>query len=181
MNHIFLDLEMHPIDKKYRHERTICFREIIEIGAVMLNDCNQEIADYKAYVKPDFSEYVSTYIHDLTGISTGNLFFADRLDTALPKFLAWCESYGEDYTIHAWSDSDLKQIQNEMKLKNIALSQDIMKAFSTWNDFQYDFECLIKVENHISLENALASIGIVFSGKKHDALWDSRNTAKLYT
>ncbi len=27
---------------------------------------------------------------------------------------------------------------------------------------------------------ALASIGITFSGRKHDALWDSRNTAKLY-
>lgn len=180
MNHVFLDLEMHPINKKYRYERSICSREIIEIGAVMLNHNNQEIADYKAFVKPDYSDSVSTYIYDLTGISSGDLFFADKLDVALTKFLSWCESYGEDYIIHAWSASDLEQIQNEMKLKGITSSPILMKAFSAWNDFQCDFENLIEVEEHISLENALASIGVVFSGRKHDALWDSRNTAKLY-
>ncbi len=74
MNHIFLDFEMQPINRKYRKERSICPREIIEIGAVMLNDNNQGIMDYKAFVKPDFSDDVSTYIYDLTGISYGDLF-----------------------------------------------------------------------------------------------------------
>ena len=43
MNRVFIDLEMHPIPFNCKEERQICTQEIIEVGAVMLNDKNEEI------------------------------------------------------------------------------------------------------------------------------------------
>ena len=38
MHNIFIDLEMHPIPRSYTDEREICSQEVIEIGAVKLNE-----------------------------------------------------------------------------------------------------------------------------------------------
>lgn len=43
MNHIFIDFEMNPIEKKHKEARQICTHEIIEMGAVMLDKNYEEI------------------------------------------------------------------------------------------------------------------------------------------
>ena len=40
MKKIFIDLEMHPIPRSFTAEREICTQEVIEIGAVKLNEEN---------------------------------------------------------------------------------------------------------------------------------------------
>lgn len=52
MKHIVIDLEMNALDKKYAKERQICGREIIQIGAVLLDDQYQEIECFNTLVKP---------------------------------------------------------------------------------------------------------------------------------
>ena len=47
MKHIFVDFEMHPIAKEFQNERKICPCEIIEFGAVMLDDDFIEISSFK--------------------------------------------------------------------------------------------------------------------------------------
>ena len=37
MKYIFLDLEMNPVNREFKEVRKCCSREIIEIGAVMLD------------------------------------------------------------------------------------------------------------------------------------------------
>ena len=49
MFHIFVDFEMNVIDKAYREQRMICKREIIEIGAVKLDE-NCEVIDTFSYI-----------------------------------------------------------------------------------------------------------------------------------
>ena len=53
MKHIFVDFEMHPIAKEYKEEKVICQREIIEFGAVMLDESFKEITSFKAFVQPE--------------------------------------------------------------------------------------------------------------------------------
>ena len=43
MKHIVIDLEMNALDKKFKDERIICGSEIIQIGAVLLDEQYQEI------------------------------------------------------------------------------------------------------------------------------------------
>lgn len=46
MKKIFVDLEMNPIRDKAA--RRICRSETIEIGAIMLDESNQEISSFKS-------------------------------------------------------------------------------------------------------------------------------------
>ena len=51
MYKIFVDLEMHPIPRSLKEERKICTQEIIEIGAVKLNEENEEISSFCEFAR----------------------------------------------------------------------------------------------------------------------------------
>lgn len=177
MKRIFVDFEMNAVDKKYKDERKQCHREIIEIGAVMLDEEWNEIASYKKYVKPEFNSTIYKRYEELTGISTGMVVGARTFGEALQAFVEWC---GEDYTIYAWSDSDKTQIKKEAALKKFPQNDAYEYMLDNWVDFQAEFGEIVGAKEDISLENALNMCGITFKGRKHDALYDARNTGSLY-
>ena len=119
MNHIFVDFEMNPIEKKYKEVRQICTHEIIEIGAVMLDENYEEIAAFKRYVKPEYSTEINKKCRELTGITTEMVQDAPGFEEALLEFVIWCMDQGEPFEIYAWSENDLLQLTGEMRLMGI--------------------------------------------------------------
>ncbi len=180
MQHIFVDLEMHPIDRRYSSERSIIRNEIIEFGAVMLDDDLNEISTFKEFVKPELMFRMKEKIKVLTGITQAQLASADKFSVVLQEFMDWCKSMGEDFRIYAWSENDLEQIQGELKIKQVEITPEIQQLMDNWEDFQKEYCQIVKAESRINLEKALNCVGIIFDGKMHDALWDARNTAQLY-
>lgn len=178
MRYIFVDFEMNPVSKKFSEVRKICGREIIEIGAVMLNENLEEIDQFKVFVKPEFNSSICKKYEELTGISTNMVASATPFSKAYMEFVAWCGS--EDYEIYAWSDNDKIQIEREMLLKNYEKDSEIEYMFEHWIDFQKIFSEIIQSKRVLSLEKALNVCGITFLGQKHDALCDARNTSLLY-
>ncbi len=178
MYRIFVDLEMHPIDRKYKEERKICRSEIIEIGAVKYDEENKELDSFKAYVHMQYSERVRMKIQDLTGITTDMLRNAKILSEVLPTFVEWCGE--EEYTIYSWSESDIIQILDETALKSIADTEGMRRMFRSWRDFQDDFDSMFHMPKQTSLGAALDAVGLGYSGRAHDALNDARSTAELY-
>jgi len=181
MNRIFVDFEMHPISKDYFEQRQVWKYEIIEFGAVMLDEDGNEMDSFKSYVQPQFMKRYSGMIKDLTGISEESLLAASGFKTVLDKFVSWCCSKGQEFTVYAWSDSDLIQIMREMELKGIPCKgDDLDYTLSHWIDFQKEFTNLIGFDRPLSLKDALVYGGILPEGHLHDALWDARNTAELF-
>ena len=68
MKHIVIDLEMNKIARS-SEARKICKSEIIEIGAVMLDENLQEIGNFRTYVKPEYNDKIAAEIRNLTGIT----------------------------------------------------------------------------------------------------------------
>lgn len=180
MKHIFVDFEMQRLDKSFKTERAICKQEIIEIGAVMLDDDYNEISTFKRYVKPDFSKHISRNITELTGITDNYLFCCKRINVEIEAFAEWCLSFGEEIKVYAWSENDLKQINKEFELKNLFFSPNMRKIVDNWVDLQAEYDKEIGAARPTSLTRALESIGIYFQGHMHDALDDSRNTATIF-
>ena len=58
MRYIIMDLEMNRIADRYRMERQVCKMEVIEIGAVVLNEAYQEIGSFKTLVKPRYNDVI---------------------------------------------------------------------------------------------------------------------------
>ena len=180
MKYIFVDFEMQKIDKIHKEKRAICKQEIIEIGAIMLDEDYNEISTFKKYVKPAYSEHISRNITELTGITDNYLFCQKDIAFEIEEFAKWCLSYDDDITVYAWSENDLKQINEEFQLKGIEFSDNMKKLVSNWVDLQAEYDKAVGAERPTSLSKALESIGIYFQGHMHDALDDSRNTATIF-
>lgn len=176
MMHIFIDCEMNEIDKSYREQRMICKREIIEIGAVKLDDTGQEIDSFTQYVKPQFGR-ITEYYTNLTGITNEKVKNEPHFLEAMHRFYDWVGD--EEYTIYSWSDSDSIQITKEATLKEETDGR-LKKMLECWVDYQVEFGRLLGIGKKVSLMDAVHAIGEQFEGHQHDALWDARNTADIY-
>lgn len=179
MVHIVVDLEMNRLDFKYENERKISTNEVIEIGAIAMNEKFEEIGVFKMYVKPQFNDKVVKKVEKLTGITMDMLQDSPVFADAFDAFIKWCISFGEEVVMYGWSDSDELQLRREMKLKSIQWNEDVDKVFRQWHDFQKEFSDLVGIGRIITLSQAVDYAGIDFAGQKHDACCDARNTAYL--
>ncbi len=174
---IFLDFEMNPVSGKYPEVRKICKNEIIQIGAVKLDETNEEIDSFSLYVFPQYAPDISKKIQRLTGISYDQVRESSPVETAIKVFADWC---GSDYEIYAWSDNDLRQLSRELAAKKIPITSDLDYMMSHWKDYQQEFGSMFPFENLFSLINAVNITGIDFKGRAHNGLDDARNTANIY-
>ena len=106
---------MNPVAKEYEEVKKTCSMETIEIGAVILDKDNREIASFREYIRPDYSADIRPRIQKLTGISWDMVEEAGSFAEVLERFVRWCGP--QDYTIYSWSDNDIVQILQETELK----------------------------------------------------------------
>ena len=153
MKHIVIDLEMNKIARS-SEARKICKSEIIEIGAVMLDENLQEIGNFRTYVKPEYNDKIAAEIRNLTGITYAMVANAPVFREAFRMFTNWCLGTGDEVTIYAWSDSDYNQVVKEILLKEYELSDEEHGLIDTeWTDFQNEFDAHIGFERRISLNS----------------------------
>ncbi len=175
MKYVFIDFEMNQIDNSHGDELKICKNEIIEIGAVKLDDTYKEIDSFKTYVRPCITP-ITSRITNLTGITNEMVDDAPEFAEAMDKFISWCMDAD---IIYAWSENDLKQFNKERKLKKYD-NPEASKIASKWKDFQKEFAKMLGTKRRIALSDAVFYLGEDFQGAEHDALWDARNTAEVF-
>lgn len=105
MNYIILDLEW---DSAYFTKQKKFINQILQIGAVKLDE-NFNITDtFEETVKSEISKRVTGRFSRLTGITTEKMLAGVPVDTAVDRYNAWA---GEDTVTMTWSDSDLYSIK----------------------------------------------------------------------
>lgn len=176
---IFIDLEMQNMRNATAEIRKVCCREVIEIGAVAVDDCGKQYGSFKTYVKPQYSDRISGKIRDLTGVSSGNVAGAECFEKAFHEMMQWCLSF-ENSVVYAWSESDLTQLTKEGTLKHVEVSAEEQAVLDNWRDLQKEFDELIDAPQATSLGKAVSICGLEDVGRKHDAYWDDVNTAAVF-
>ena len=173
--HIFLDFEMNPIPRSYRSERSLCRAEIIEIGAVRLDEDYTLTDRYSAFVRPTYGP-IEPHITELTGITDEAVSAAPSFREALDLFGAWIGT--ERARIYSWSLSDLRQLRSECQLKEVPLPEGLCHR---WMDFQRIYTHLVGLSerNALSLRNAIGAAESNFDGEAHRAVQDAENSASL--
>ena len=177
MKKIFLDLEMNGVNRQYKEVRRMCSSEVIEFGAVKLDENNVEIGRFQSYVRPVYNEGIESKITRLTGITTKQVQNADDFLEVFLQFLCWC---GEDYEIFSWSENDEIQLRKEYNLKAGDELPEITYMFSNWNDLQEAYGDMFEFVRPTALSMAVNTAGIEFRGRMHNALDDAAATADLY-
>ena len=175
--HVFLDFEMNPIPKDHPDEREIAKAEIIQIGAVRLDETYTLTDRFSMYVKPAYGE-ISPHITHLTGIKDSDVKDAPCLADALIRFAGWI---GDKCTrLYSWSLTDLWQLEDECWLKEIEMPAPLL---SRWMDFQMVYTRLMGLSqrNPMSLKNAIGAVEGCLEGRQHSAVSDAENSAALLT
>lgn len=178
MKHIVIDFEMqHGEMQLLQSAPNVYQTEIIEIGAVMLNDKFEFVSEFKSYVHPSYGK-LSDNIAILTGIKDSDIRDAPLISEAVSSLFAWIGD-GE-FTVYAWSTADYTQLSRELAGKELMhiILQDL---HAHWVDFQAQYARLAGYgrNDRPSLVRALRDIGEVYIGRSHDALTDAQNTATL--
>ena len=174
MNYIIFDLEWNqPADVDATVTEPLYLPgEIIEIGAVKLNEQFQPIDELRTLVIPQYYKKMHRRIASLTGIYDRDL--AERglpFPEAYAHFSAWC---GEEYAYMTWSMSDIPVLIDNMLLHGIDVS-----GLPVCYDLQRIFDREIMRGNmRYSLESALAILK-EDGETAHDALNDAHNTVKV--
>ena len=174
MVHIVIDLEMNPVQRSLKDIRRFILDEVIEFGAVKLDENYKQISEYQCYVKPQFSE-ITKHITRLTGITNETVADKNNFEIEFEKFFEWIG--GWDMKIYSWSASDIKQLKNECAYKLPKF--DVERLERQWIDIQKEFDDRIGLHNSLSLKYAVGAMNRDFEGTAHTALADAANAAAI--
>lgn len=172
MNYIIFDLEWNQCgsDSEILTDPVCLPGEIIEIGAVKLDDSFQKVDELRLYIKPQYYQKLHRRIVTLTGIRDQIL--AEQglsFPEAYEKFQAFC---GEEYSFMTWSTSDLPILVDNMLLHGI----DVSNLPDTYDLQRIFCREIMRFSRRMSLDDALKVLNEK-GDTAHDALNDSRNTA----
>ena len=86
MKYIIVDLEMNPLGSEFKKDWETCRNEIVEIGAVVLDEQYNEIGHFMTLVKPQMNAVIEGRIEKLTGITTKSVECAPCFKEAAEMF-----------------------------------------------------------------------------------------------
>ena len=172
MNYIVFDLEWNqsPGGKKGSNSR-LPF-EIIEIGAVKLNEKKEIVDKFQRLIKPKVYNRIHSSIHEVIHMNYKDLQHGTPFEQAARSFLEWC---GEEYLFFTWGNQDVMELQRNMKFYGeLDLLPGPVKYYNVQKLFAIRYE-----ENHEcrALEYAADQLGIEKNMDFHRALSDAYYTA----
>lgn len=172
MNFIIYDLEATCWDQAAFKNRP---QEIIEIGAVSLNNFGEVQDTFSSLIKPTLFPDLSIFCQELTHISTQEINKAPNFPVVLDRFLDWV-NIDEDFILCSWGYFDKKMFVQDCALHNI--SSEWTNQHINLKRQYLDFK---KLKRPIGLKHALEIDGYEFEGNQHRALPDAQNLAILFT
>ena len=175
MNFIVLDLEWNQrLKGQDKITEPVRLRgEIIQIGAVKLDESCSVTDTFKIMISPVYYKVMHSKVSEITKITTKDLQNGLSFPEAFEQFKTWC---GDDFAFVVWGTDDLDMLCDNMQLHNIDTSQ--MPA--TYN-LQLAFDNQVSKEHRqISLARAMEMLGEP-ALRFHDALNDALNTAHICT
>ncbi len=174
MNYVVLDLEWNqPMDGIKSEDRELPF-EIVEIGAILLNEERKIIGEFTQIVKPTVYHVMNEVTRNLIHLRMKELKQGKTFPETMKEFLEWC---GEDYVFCTWGSLDLVELQRNMKYHGLEPFDnrpfpylDVQKLFSIAFEDR-------KVRR--SLEYAVDYLKIPVDIPFHRAFSDAYYTAKV--
>lgn len=173
--YVIVDLEMCNVPKGIKREAYNWRNELIQIGAVVVDESLNITDEFMTLVSPEFG-VIDNFIEKLTGISRKAVQGAPKVKEALELFVNWLPSYA---VLVSWSENDESQIRKEIEAKNIFI-EGLDDYLDTWVDCQKTFGEKMNAQKNYKLSEALIIADIDYDEGEHDALVDAKNTAQLF-
>ena len=174
MNYIVFDLEWNQAcDLKTKLESSLTF-EIIEIGAVKLNEEKEKIDDFHELIKPQVFQKMNQVTGELIHLSMEQLRNCRTFPEVADDFVKWC---GSDYVFCTWGNLDLLELQRNMDYYNMTpVSEKTIRYYDVQKLFSIAFE---DRKSRRTLQYAVDFLDIEKDVAFHRAYTDAHYTAKV--
>jgi len=149
--------------------------EIIEIGAIKVNEYGEVLGKFSSLVKPVVNPKISGFCSKLTGIKQNQLNIAQTFDKVCDQFRLWITEEGEDYVLASWGSNDKGFLWNDCLLHK--LDTDWLQPFV---DIRTQYVNIARVKVKSNLRFVVEEEGFEFEGNEHSAFTDAFNTAKVF-
>lgn len=174
MNFIVLDLEWNQCPSGKEYEIPHFPFEIIEIGAVRLNDHHHPADQFHEIIRPQVYQTLHYKTKEVIQLSDTDFQSARVFNDVIKDFFAWC---GDDPLFCTWGSADLLELQRNLTYYNIAspfsfplIYYDIQKIFSIVFEDR---------KSRRSLEYAIDFLEMTKPVPFHSALSDAVYTARI--
>lgn len=173
MNYIVYDLEFNQKEKN--NDIPLNF-EILQIGAVKLDNHFNIISTFNTFIKPNIFSSIHPYIKELTKITEDDVINAPNFIHAVKRFLNFI---GDDkYMLCTWGQADISEFINNLRYYNIPPSIikynhiDIQLYASKFFNYPEG--------SRIGLKNAIDILKLPEDSTFHNALHDAIYTAEVF-
>ncbi len=171
MDYIVLDIEFNG--RKFASELPM---EVIEIGAVRLDDQLRYMDEFSSLIKPVYFSKLNSFIKKKTGIPQEELDRAPRFPEVITDFLAWLGP-ADSCLLLTWGGEDLKRIVIDTRMHKL---DDAYWMNVDYYDLLKGYLRHKGLKNDVSVEAALQDLGIHVDGSAHRALDDAKMTAEIF-
>lgn len=145
--------------------------EIIEIGAVVVEQGRVTGDEFQAFVRPWFAPELSAFCRRLTSIRQADVEAAPPFPDVLARFIDWTGD-PRGYVLASWGDYDRKQFLAECERAGTPYPfgehVNVKKAFAA-----------SRGTRPLGLGPAVRLLGWHFAGTAHRGIDDARNVARL--
>lgn len=177
MNIVILDLEW---NSGYSRKKQGFINEIIEFGAVKLNEDMDIIGQFSIFVRPEITGRLNRTVKALTSLTNEDLKNGASFTYAVNKFA----KFAQDCVIMTWSTSDLNSLEINFEYYSGSMRIPFLKKYADLQAYCQD-RMGLSGKNQIALQAAAELLGIDTEGLPlHRAVGDSILSAmclkKLY-
>lgn len=174
MNYIVFDLEWNQAcDLKTKLENSLTF-EIIEIGAIKLNEEKEQIDDFHELIRPQVFQKMNQITGELIHLSMEQLKNCRTFPEVAADFVKWC---GSDYVFCTWGNLDLMELQRNMDYYNMTpVSEKPIRYYDVQKLFSIAFE---DRKSRRTLQYAVDFLQIKKDVAFHRAYTDAYYTAEV--
>lgn len=172
MNYIVYDLEWNQASgRPMVSNNTVITGEIVQIGAIKLNEELDEIDSFSVVVRPQYYSKMNPDVINITHLSQKEVDSGIPFPEAAEAFRDWC---GSDFAFMTWGPSDTEELHNNLHLYRLD---------NSWIPVTYDLQKLFDLQ--IAHENRQCALlyALDLLGEEaydaHDALNDAENTVTV--
>lgn len=148
--------------------------EIIQIGAVKLDENLDCIGTFDRLVKPSIYDEVLPFIEKLTGINSRMLSKQEKFPEAYRDFVDFT---GTDAVFCVWGMSDMRELYRNASFHNLDMGLLTRKFI---NLQPYATRCAGMGSQPAKLQAVVEKLNIEISGDFHNALSDARYTSEIF-
>jgi inhibitor of KinA sporulation pathway (predicted exonuclease) len=171
MHYIILDIEFNG--RKFASDLPM---EVIEIGAVRLDEELCQTDTFTALIKPVYFSKLNKFVREKTGITQEEIDRAGRFPAVIGSFIRWLGP-PESYLLVTWGGEDLKRIVLDTRMHKL---DDAYWLSVRYYDLLKGFLRAHGLKSDVSVERALEMLGLPAGAPAHRALGDAVMTAGIF-